>query len=276
MAWTTPRDWTAISDGIVTAAMLNTDVRDNLGFLGVHTHTGAAGMGASTMSGLTLTSLGTLTFADQSANPDAAGELQRNGNDILFYGSSAVNLSAADAITSTASLRTLGTGAQQAAAGNHTHDLGAEIDQATVDTYNENPETGTSGDAYDIPGHSTVTALAATTEATLLTRTLTITDDDIVWAAAYILACGEYTSGEWSYLDARLYIDATKVDELNIRSNSAATDNGWTNVSLNGSAEKSAGEIETTLRIYNKDSLERDYAYISWGLVMGSVKGKFA
>jgi hypothetical protein len=154
--------------------------------------------------------------------------------------------------------------------------LGAEIDQATVDTYNENPETGTSGDAYDIPGHSTVTALAATTEATLLTRTLTITDDDVVWAAAYILACGEYTSGEWSYLDARLYIDATKVDELNIRSNSAATDNGWTNVSLNGSAEKSAGEIETTLRIYNKDSLERDYAYISWGLVMGSVKGKFA
>ena len=77
MAWTAPRDWTAISGGIVTAASLNTDVRDNLGVLSTHTHTGAAGFGASSMTGLTLAALVTLTFADQSANPDAAGELQR-------------------------------------------------------------------------------------------------------------------------------------------------------------------------------------------------------
>ena len=129
MAWTTPRDWTAITDGIVTAAQLNTDVRDNLSFLGGtsdvttgHTHTGAAGMGAATMSGLTLTALATLTFADQSANPDAAGELQRNGNDLLWYGSSVVNLSAGDAAAGTASLRTLNqASATAAAAGNHVH-----------------------------------------------------------------------------------------------------------------------------------------------------------
>ena len=36
MAWTTPRDWTGISDDIVTAAMLNVDVRDNLGVLSTH------------------------------------------------------------------------------------------------------------------------------------------------------------------------------------------------------------------------------------------------
>ena len=75
MAWVAPRDWSTITNGIVTAAMLNTDVRDNLLFLGGtsdvtsgHTHTGAAGMGAASMSGLTLTNLGVLTFANQGGN----------------------------------------------------------------------------------------------------------------------------------------------------------------------------------------------------------------
>ena len=129
MAWTTPRDWTGISDSIVTAAQLNVDVRDNLLFLGGtsdvtsgHTHTGAAGMGAASMSGLTLTALGSMTFSD-TENPDAAGEVRRNGNDLLFYGSSLVNLTAADASAGTASLRTLGTTSVKAAAGNHTHTI---------------------------------------------------------------------------------------------------------------------------------------------------------
>jgi hypothetical protein len=124
MAWTAPRNWSdgnAVPNGIVTAAMLNTDVRDNLLILSAHTHTGSAGQGASSMSGLTLAALATLTFADQSANPDAAGELQRNGNDLLWYGSSVVNLTAADASAGTASLRSLGTTAVKAAAGNHSH-----------------------------------------------------------------------------------------------------------------------------------------------------------
>ena len=121
MAWTAPRDWTAISGGIVTAASLNTDVRDNLGVLSTHTHTGGdVGQGASTMTGLTLTALGTLTFADSGA-PTSAGELKRHGNDLKFYGTSAVNLTAADQAAGTASLRTLSTSSTTAAAGNHTH-----------------------------------------------------------------------------------------------------------------------------------------------------------
>ena len=123
MAWTTPRDWTGISGNIVTAAQLNVDLRDNLNVLSTHTHTGAAGMGSATMSGVTLSALTTLTFADQSANADAAGELQRNGNDLIWYGSSAVNITQADASAGTASLRSLGTTSVKAAAGNHTHTL---------------------------------------------------------------------------------------------------------------------------------------------------------
>ena len=121
MAWTAPRNWADISAGIVTAASLNTDVRDNLGVLSTHAHTGGdVGQGASTMTGLTLTALVNLTFADEGA-PTSAGELQRHGNDLKFYGSSAVNLTAADAAAGTASLRTLSTTSTTAAAGNHTH-----------------------------------------------------------------------------------------------------------------------------------------------------------
>jgi hypothetical protein len=123
MAWTTPLDWTGITNNIVTAAQLNQQVRDNLNVLSTHAHSGAAGMGSATLSGVSLTSVGTATFADQSANPDAAGELQRNGNDLLWYGSSAVNITQADAAAGTASLRTLGTTSVKAAAGNHTHTI---------------------------------------------------------------------------------------------------------------------------------------------------------
>tara|TARA_Y100000310_G_scaffold160462_1_gene160231 strand:- start:41 stop:832 length:792 start_codon:yes stop_codon:yes gene_type:complete len=124
MGWQAPRDWTGISGGIVTANQLNVDLRDNLNVLSTHTHTGAAGFGSSTLSGVTLAALTTLTFADQSADPDAAGELQRNGNDLLYYnGSAVVNVTQADAAADTASLRTLGTTSAKAAAGNHTHTL---------------------------------------------------------------------------------------------------------------------------------------------------------
>ena len=143
MAWTTPLDWTGISDGIVTAAQLNEQVRENLNVLSTHAHTGAAGQGASSMSGLTLAALGTLTFADQETDPDAAGELQRNGNDLLFYGASAVNLTAADQAAGTASLRSLGTTSAKAAAGDHTHTISStdqDSSEGTSAVFNDNVE----------------------------------------------------------------------------------------------------------------------------------------
>lgn len=133
MAWETPRDWTTITDNVVTAAMLNADIRDNLNFLSVHTHTGAAGMGSGTLSAVTLASITTMTFADQSANPDAAGELQRNGANLAWYnGSAVITLTGADAAAGTPSLRSLGTSATTAAAGNHTH-VPASPNQLIVD-----------------------------------------------------------------------------------------------------------------------------------------------
>ena len=163
MAWTTPRDWTGISDDIVTAEMLNVDVRDNLLVLSTHAHSGAAGMGAASMSGLTLTALVNLTFADEGA-PDAAGELQRDGNDLKWYGSSVVNLTAADASAGTASLRSLGTTSVKAAAGNHSHVPGTP-NQTNVDAtalITDGNETTVASGTIAVQGASEALAVCAT------------------------------------------------------------------------------------------------------------------
>lgn len=106
---------------MITGAILNTQVRDNLVFLGVHTHTGAAGMGSSTLSGVSISTLAVPTLADQSGSPSTAGRLQRDGNNLEWYNGSAVVGLYADGAIGVATLRTLGTGALQAAVGTHTH-----------------------------------------------------------------------------------------------------------------------------------------------------------
>ena len=50
MAWTAPRTWT--DDEVVTAALLNTHLRDNMLFLSTHTHSGAAGDGNDELAGV--------------------------------------------------------------------------------------------------------------------------------------------------------------------------------------------------------------------------------
>ena len=105
---------------MAVAGDLNTHIRDNLLVLSTHAHSGAAGMGSSTLSEVSLSALAVPVLADQSGSPATAGRLQRNGNNLEYYGSALVGLYA-DAVAGTASLRTLGTGAQQAAAGDHSH-----------------------------------------------------------------------------------------------------------------------------------------------------------
>ena len=170
MAWTTPLDWTGISGGIVTTAQLNEQVRDNLTVLSSHSHTGSEGQGGATMSGLTLAALATLTFADQSANPDAAGELQRNGNDLLFYGASAVNLTAADQAAGTASLRSLSTTSTTAAAGNHTH-VPASPNQLNVDA-----NVSLNTDTESTLATGTIVVQNAASEALAVTATYALPD----------------------------------------------------------------------------------------------------
>ena len=106
---------------MVTGAILNTQLKAQLDVLTSHTHSGAAGMGSSTLSGVSIAALAIPTLADQSGSPSTAGRLQRNGSNLEWYNGSAVVGLYADGAAGVATLRTLGTGSTQAAAGNHTH-----------------------------------------------------------------------------------------------------------------------------------------------------------
>ena len=203
MAWTAPRDWSDNSDvpnGIVTAAMLNVDVRDNLTVLSSHSHTGSAGQGGASMSGLTLAALATLTFADQSANPDAAGELQRNGNDILWYGSSVVHLSQADASAGTASLRSLGTTSVKAAAGNHTH---------TMSQHSESE--GIQGGTLVISPAITSGINIGTSETDIISVSKSAADSNNIMVLSAVAICSG-TIGAGALFTARLDEDTTTLE----------------------------------------------------------------
>ena len=125
MAWTAPSTWA--TDQIVMASgtgSLNEQLRDNMLALDQHAHTGAAGDGSATLVGVSFSNLAGYQFADQSADPSVTGTIQRNGSNILYYdGSSVIDLTASDQAAGTASLRSLGTSATVAAAGNHQHTI---------------------------------------------------------------------------------------------------------------------------------------------------------
>ena len=112
MAWTTPRRW--VGGDMATAAILNTHIRDNLLVLSTHAHAGGAGDGNDELSGLDFLQLDSIGAAS------VAGQLKRNINHIT-WGAGGYVISNVDDVAGTACLRTVGTGAQQVAAGNHAH-----------------------------------------------------------------------------------------------------------------------------------------------------------
>ena len=189
MGWVAPLDWTGITNDVVTSAQLNQQIRDNLNVLSTHAHSGAAGMGASTMTGLTLSAIGILTFADQSANPDAVGELQRNGNDLLWYnGTAALNLTQVDASAGTGSLRTLGRTSVKAAAGDHVH-----VPASQAVGLDENDYTNLDTD----------------TETTVSTITATPGAASRAWVCYGVLG---FVAGDSGTYTARLKFDATTLE----------------------------------------------------------------
>ena len=141
MAWTTPR--TYVTGEQVTEAILDVDQKANLDVLGVHTHSGAAGDGASSLGNLVKA-----TFTDASApSAPSAGltsiytvsgrpfyrpnggastqllvltDVHAQAHDTAHEPSGADTM-AVDQAAGVASLRTLGTGSTQIAAGDHSH-----------------------------------------------------------------------------------------------------------------------------------------------------------
>ena len=155
MAWTAPRTW--VLGEVVTEIQFNAEIRDNFLAVDQHGHSGAAGDGG--------TSLGSLvkeTFTDAAA-PAAPGAGKtvvyavsgrpryragaagadtqladasdlHNEDHASRHEPSGADAMAVDAVAGTGSLRTLGAGAQQGAAGNHTHVLTTQADSSGAAT----------------------------------------------------------------------------------------------------------------------------------------------
>lgn len=118
MAWTTPKSWTST---MTTAALMNTHIRDNFLVLSTHAHSDAAGMGSSTLSGVSITALAVPVLASQASSPSTVGQLLRKGSNLEYHNGTAVVGLYANGVAGTATYRSLGTGSTQAAAGDHTH-----------------------------------------------------------------------------------------------------------------------------------------------------------
>jgi hypothetical protein len=90
LSWTSPRTW-AVGD-LVTAALLNLHLRDNLSVLGAHTHTGAAGDGSANIAPTTIT-MGGAIYQRRGADVTSASTLAigTDGNYFWVLGSSTVN-----------------------------------------------------------------------------------------------------------------------------------------------------------------------------------------
>jgi hypothetical protein len=141
MAWTTPR--TYVTGEQVTEGILDIDQKANLDALGAHTHSGAAGDGSSSLG-----SLVKAAFTDASApsapstgltsiyavsgrpfyRPNGGASTQlliladvHSESHSSAHEPSGADTMAVDQAAGVASLRTLGTGSTQIAAGDHSH-----------------------------------------------------------------------------------------------------------------------------------------------------------
>ena len=114
MAWGTVKLWIAGKQGAKISTLLNAQLRDKMDVLDQHKHTGVEGEGAAELSGIAKVTLANVGAAS------GAGELKRNGTD-LTWGPAGYVITNIDPAVGTGGLRTLGTGAQQAAAGDHGH-----------------------------------------------------------------------------------------------------------------------------------------------------------
>ena len=106
---------------MITAALMNTHIRDNFLVLSTHAHSDAAGMGSSTLSGVSIAALTVPVLASQGSSPSTGGTLQRTGSNLEYHNGSAVVGLYDNGASGVATYRSLGTGSTQAAAGDHTH-----------------------------------------------------------------------------------------------------------------------------------------------------------
>jgi len=287
MGWTTPRDY--VTNEVLTAAILNVDHRDNLNVLSTHAHSNAAGNGSSTLGNLVKT-----TFTDASA-PSAPGSgltalYTVSGRPHYRAGSSGSDTTlaiigdvhaqthasahqpgggdamAVDASAATGSLRTLGTGSTQGAAGNHTHTAVDDVAATTAVSTNDSIAMAvTKGDATGV--------LSLGSTFTIATETITLGASARIWAAGF--AVMEMNTAVTNTPRLELLIDGTIISAQNFATgiNSADSVKDYSAV-VSGVADEGAGSKVCLIRIKNYASGgSNDASYdVIGGLGCGAMK----
>ena len=287
MGWTTPRDF--VTNEVLTAAILNVDHRDNLNVLSTHAHTGAAGMGSSS-----LTSLVKGTFTDASA-PSAPGSgltalytvsgrphyrAGASGSDTTLavigdvhaqthasaHQPGGADAMAVDAATSTASLRTLGSGSTQGAAGNHTHVAVDEV--AATSAVSTDDSVAMAVTKADNTG-----AISVGGSVTIATKTISVGEaSQRIWAGGYAVI--ELVAAVTNTPRLELLIDGTVINTANF---GTGLDHGDAvkdhSAIVFGSADEGSGSKVCLIRVVNAASgasNDSNYDFIG-GIVCGAM-----
>ena len=287
MAWTTPRDY--VTNEILTAAILNVDHRDNLNVLSTHAHSGAAGNGNSSLTGLVKQ-----TFTDASA-PAAPGSgltaiytvsgrphyrAGSSGSDTTLailadvhaqthasaHQPGGADAMAVDAAVDVASLRTLGTGSTQGAVGNHTHAANDEVAGTSAVSTNDSV-------AMSVTKGDNTGTLALGGAFTIATKTISPSVTSRIWAGGF--AVMEIVSAVNNTPELALVIDGTVVDTANFATgvNTGDSVKNYSAV-VSGAAAEGSGSKICLLRITNRtsgSSSDAEYDVIG-GIVCGAMK----
>ena len=287
MAWTTPRDY--VTDEILTAAILNVDHRDNLNALSTHAHSGAAGNGSSTLGNLVK---GTFTDASAPAAPGSGltaiytvsgrphYRAGASGSDTALailtdvhaqthasaHQPSGADAMAVDASTSTGSLRTLGTGSTQGAAGDHTHTANDEV--AATDAVSTNDSVAMSITKGDNSG-----TLALGGAFTIATKTISPSVTSRIWAGGFAVL--QISSAVTNTPELELLIDGVVVDAANFTTGASTGDSvkDYSAV-VSGAAAEGSGSKVCLIRVRNAasgGSASAVYDVIG-GIVCGAMK----
>jgi hypothetical protein len=289
MGWTTPRDY--VSNEVLTAAILNVDHRDNLNVLSTHAHSNAAGNGSSTLGNLVKE-----TFTDASA-PSAPGSgltalytvsgrphyrAGSSGSDTTLaiigdvhaqthasaHQPGGADAMAVDAATSTASLRTLGSGSTQGAAGNHTHT--AVDDVAATTAVSADDASGVTVTKADATGLISLGAAFV-----IATETITLGASARIWAGGFAVMAMNTAVTNTARLE--LLIDGTLISSQNFATgmNSADSVKDYSAV-VSGVANEGSGDKVCLIQIKNYASgggATASYNVIG-GLGCGAMKGQ--
>lgn len=242
MTWVTPRTWA--TGLVVTATILNTEIRDQLLHYAIHNHDGGSGNGASAIDPTTFR-------MNDSADPAAPG----SGKTIIWTNSGKLHQRAGAAGA-----------AEEFSVVGHTHTVSEDVAGAETGTYSTSDTPTT---------HPDITVATedgwfyTNTNAKLMSeRSVTFNDPGLAFASARVLA--EHTvsgGGLTGSITMALIADGTTLESF---TDASPTDAEEYELFLSGEKAVSAGASSFKVELTNTDTDGSDYLTFNVRMYSGS------